>query len=149
MYASVHKIQQVFTKKESSLKDLSFSPELDCYCFIYGNPWISQVVVVVKNPPANEGYVRDVGSIPGLEKFPGERHSNPLQCSCLEGPVDRGVWWAIVHGVAKSWTRLKQFSTHTATQKGVLSSAAFPSDLGKRGYLCFHNGVSFNAPLLA
>ena len=47
--------------------------------------------------------------IPGLGIFPGEGNGNPLQYSCLENSMDRGAWWAIVHGVAKSWTRL---STH-------------------------------------
>ena len=42
--------------------------------------------------------------------FPGEGHGNPLQYSCLENPVDRGAWLATVHGVTKSWTRLKQLS---------------------------------------
>ena len=45
-------------------------------------------------------------SIPGLEKFPGEGNGNPLQYSCLENPMDRGAWWAIIYGVAKSQTRL-------------------------------------------
>ena len=61
-----------------------------------------QMALVVKNPPANEGDVSDVGSIPGLERSPGGGHGNPLQYSCLEDLMDRGVWWAIVHGVAKS-----------------------------------------------
>ena len=104
MCTSVHKIQQVFTKRQSCLKDLSFSPELDCDFFICGNPWASQVALVVKNPPANEGDVSDVGLIPGLERSPGGGHGNPLQYSCLEDLMDRGVWWAIVHGVAKSQT---------------------------------------------
>ena len=57
---------------------------------------------MVKNPPANAGDIRDVGWIPGLVRSPGGRHGNPLQCSCLENPMDRGSWWATVHGVAKS-----------------------------------------------
>ena len=51
----------------------------------------SQVVLVVKNPPANAGDVRDVGSIPGWGRSPGEGHGNPLQYSCLENPMDRGA----------------------------------------------------------
>ena len=66
----------------------------------------SQVALVVKNPPANAGDVRDVSSIPGSGRSPGGGHGNPLQYSCLENPMDRGAWWAIVHGVAKSLTRL-------------------------------------------
>ena len=46
----------------------------------------------------------DPGSIPGLGISPGEGNSNPLQYSCLENPMDRGAWWATVHGVAKSRT---------------------------------------------
>ena len=49
---------------------------------------------VVKNPPAN---ARDVGSLPGSGRFPGGGNGNPLQCTCLENPMDRGTWLAIVH----------------------------------------------------
>ena len=51
-------------------------------------------------------------SVPGLGRSPGGRHSNPLQYSCLENPMDRGVWWATVHGVTKSQTRLNRLSMH-------------------------------------
>ena len=54
----------------------------------------------VKNPPA-----RDLGSILGLEISHGGGHGNPLQCSCLENPVDREAWRATVHGISKSQTR--------------------------------------------
>ena len=63
----------------------------------------SQVVLVVKNPPANSD-IRVMVSIPGLGRFPGERNGNPIQCSCLEYPTDRGAWWATVYGVAESGT---------------------------------------------
>ena len=53
---------------------------------------------VVKNPPANAG---DMGSISGSRRFPGGEHGNPLQCSCLENPMGRGAWWAIVHEAIK------------------------------------------------
>jgi len=56
---------------------------------------------VVKNLPANAGKVRDMGSIPGLERSPEVGHSNPLQYSCLENPMDRGAWWATVHGTQR------------------------------------------------
>ena len=48
----------------------------------------------------------DPGSIPGSGRSPGEGNGNPLQHSCLENPMDRGAWWAAVHGVAKSWAGL-------------------------------------------
>ena len=66
--------------------------------------WVSQMTLVVKNPPAKAGDVTDMGSIPGLGRFPGEGHGKPLQYSCLESPMDGGAWQATVHGVAKSWT---------------------------------------------
>ena len=71
-----------------------------------------QVALVVNNLAANVGDIRDVGSIPGSGRSPRRGHGNPLQPSCLENIMDRGAWWAIVHGVAKSWTRLKQLSTN-------------------------------------
>ena len=59
---------------------------------------------------ANAGHVRDSGSVPGLGGSPGEGHGNPLQYSCLENPMDRGVCWATVHSLAKSQTQLKRFN---------------------------------------
>ena len=56
---------------------------------------------MVKNPPANAGDIRDTGSIPRSGRSLGEGHSNPLQYSCLENPMDGGTWQATVHGVAK------------------------------------------------
>ena len=69
------------------------------------------MALVVKNPIANAGDLRDVDSIPGSGRCPGEGNGNPLQYSCLENPRDRGAWWATVHGVAKGWTRLKHLSS--------------------------------------
>ena len=68
---------------------------------------------MVKNPPVNAG--RDEGWIPGSGRPPGTGHGNPLQYSCLENPTDRGAWWATVHGVTKSQTRLKQLSMQART----------------------------------
>ena len=65
---------------------------------------VSQMALVVKNLTANAGDVRDEGSIPGSGRSPGGGHGNPLQYSCLESPMDRGAWSAIVHRVAKSQT---------------------------------------------
>ena len=52
---------------------------------------------------------RDMGSVLGLGRSPGEGNGNPLQYSCLGNPMDRGAWWATVHGVTKSWTRLSRY----------------------------------------
>ena len=57
---------------------------------------------MVKNLPANAGDIKDVGSIPGSGRSAGGKHSNPLQYSCLENPVERGAWWVTVHREAKS-----------------------------------------------
>ena len=56
--------------------------------------WASQVALVMKNSPASAGNLRDVGSTLGSGRSPGGGHSNPLQYSCLENPMDRGAWWA-------------------------------------------------------
>ena len=64
----------------------------------------SQVALVVKNPPANVRDVRGLGSVSGWGRCPGEANGNPLQYSCLENPMDRGAWWATIHGVAESDT---------------------------------------------
>ena len=63
-----------------------------------------QVVLVVKSPSANAGDIRDASLIPGWGRSPEEWHGNALQYFCLENPRDRGVWWAIVHRVSRSWT---------------------------------------------
>ena len=62
------------------------------------------MVLVVKHPSANARDIRDMGLIPGLGRFPGGGHGNPLQYSYLENPTDREAWQATVHGVAKSQT---------------------------------------------
>ena len=64
----------------------------------------SQVVLVVKRPPANADRLRDAGLIPGSGRSPGGGHGNLLQYSCLENPTDTGTWWDTVHGVTRSWT---------------------------------------------
>ena len=74
------------------------------YIYIYVYLRASQVVLVVKNQPANAGDLRDAGLIPGLGKSPGRGHGNLLQYSCLEDPMDRGAWRATVHMVTKSQT---------------------------------------------
>ena len=63
---------------------------------------------MVKNLPANVGDMRDLGSILESGRTRGVGNGDLLQYSCLENPMDRGVWWATVHSVTKSQTRLKQ-----------------------------------------
>ena len=65
---------------------------------------------MLKNPLANAGDIRDAGSIHGSGRSPGGGNGNPAQYSCLANPLDRGVRWAEVHRVTKSWTRLKGLS---------------------------------------
>ena len=69
----------------------------DLYMAHYGCR-LPQVVLVVKNPPANAGHIRDLGLIPGSRRSPGGRRDSPLQYSCLENPMDRRAWWTAVHG---------------------------------------------------
>ena len=69
--------------------------------------WASLVAQRLKYLPA---YAGDLGSIPGSGRSPGEGSGNPLQYFCLENPMDRRAWWATVHGVAKSQTRLSNFT---------------------------------------
>ena len=64
----------------------------------------SQVVLMLKNPSASTGDIRDMGSIPGLGRSPRRGHGNPLQYSCLENPMDRGVWRAAAHRIPKNQT---------------------------------------------
>ena len=64
----------------------------------------SQVLLVVKNPPANAGDIRDAGSVPGSGSSPGGGNGNSLHYSCLGNSIDRGSWWATVRGVTMSWT---------------------------------------------
>ena len=67
----------------------------------FGSFWASQVSLVVKNPPANAGDVRDVRSIPGSGRLPRGGHGNPLQYSYLENLMDKGAWQDTVHEVSK------------------------------------------------
>ena len=61
----------------------------------------SHMELVVKNPPASAGDIRDIGLIPGSGKSPGGGNGSPLQYSCLENSMDRRAWWVTFHGVAK------------------------------------------------
>ena len=68
------------------------------------------MALVVKNLPTNAGDIRDVGLIPGSGRSPGGENGNLLQYLCLENPMDRGAWQVAVHRVAKSRTRLSDFT---------------------------------------
>ena len=91
----------------------------DFFLFLEGGRlllWASPLMsvsdgAVVENLPASAGHTGDTGSIPGLGTSPSEGNSNPLQYSCLGNPMDRGAWQATVHGVAKSQTRLSNWTT--------------------------------------
>ena len=73
--------------------------------------WASQLALVVKNLLASARDIRDTGSIPGSGRFPGGGHDNPLKYSCLENPMDRGVWWAIVHMIRKTAAAAKSLQS--------------------------------------
>ena len=88
---------------------------------------------VVKSPPS--GNAVDASSIPGLGRSPGGGHGNPLHCSCLENPVDRGAWQATVHGVTKSQTQLKW--QHPCTHTYNLSYSNYASIKRESLYLFF------------
>ena len=73
---------------------------------------------MVKTPSPNAGDVRDSGLVPELGRYPGEGHGHPLEYSCLENPMDRGAWRAMVHRVAKSQARLCDL-VHAYTLFGI------------------------------
>ena len=81
---------------------------------------------VLRNPAANVGHA---GLIPGSGKSPGEGNINPLHYSCLENPMDRGSWWAIVHRVTKSQTKLKWLSKRAYTELMIQMPRAHFCDL--------------------
>ena len=78
---------------------------------------IKKAVIAVKSLPANVGDIRDTGSIPAWGGSPAGGHSNPLQYSCLENPMDRQSLEGYSLQVTKSQTRLKQLSTHASKQR--------------------------------
>ena len=92
------------------------------------------MVLVERNPPANAGDWRDVGSIPASGRSPGGGQGNPLQYSCLQNPKDRGAWQATVHGITKSQILLKWLSTYTYINsvqfnRSVVSDSLWPHGL--------------------
>ena len=70
----------------------------------------------------------DLGSIPGLEKSPGEGNDNPLHYSCLQNPMDRGVWWAIIPGVAKESDRTEQLKNNIVALEYCVSFCCTESE---------------------
>ena len=85
----------------------------DCsFMFKYYLHRASQVVLVVKNPPANAGNIRDEGSSSDLGRSPLGEHDNLLHSLAWRIPMDREAWWATVHGVTKGRTQPKQLSMH-------------------------------------
>ena len=96
----------------------------------YTAVWASLVAQMVKN--ANAGDVRDVGSIPGSGRSPGGGNGSPLQYSCLENLTDRGAWWATVHGVTQSQTRLSDGPFHFSCSR--LSEPGCTGQQKKHGF---------------
>ena len=101
-----------------------------------------KVALMVKNLLASAGDTGDVGSIPGSGRSRGGGCGNPLQYSCLENPMDRGAWWAMVHRVAKSWTWLSAFArTHVRAAQNLVTPNALlqASQADSNGAsVCFH-----------
>ena len=105
----------------------------------------------VKNPPANAGDARDMCSIPVLGRSFGGGNGNPLQYSCLGNSMDRGAWWATVHGVAKSQTRLSRQTDRRVLPQGwrrggleislvrILSRVVIPCILDPESILCHYD----------
>ena len=91
-----------------------------CYLLVFATlgwlcPYLTWVLFLSDFPGGSDGKASvysagDPGSIPGLGRSPEEGNGTPLQYSCLENPMDGGAWWATVHGVTKSRTRLSDFT---------------------------------------
>ena len=109
--------------------------------------WVqaSQVVLAGKNLPANAGDVGEVGSIPGSGRSPERRHGNSLQNSCLENPIGRGAWQAIVCRVAQSQTRLKWLNMHSGTWKHLTANFILSGERLKAYHL--RSGIKQGGPL--
>ena len=96
-------------------------------CFIQLQYWVITIHLLQQlafpygsDSKASAYSLGDLGSVPGLGRSPGEGNGNPLQYFCLENSTDRGAWWATVHGVAESGTRLSDFTFtfHTVFRSG-------------------------------
>ena len=91
-----------------------------CFQWFWITDRASQVAPVVKNPPTNAGDTRDVSSVPGSGRHPGEENGTPLQYSFLENSMLRGAWQATVHRVAKSQTQLSDLALRHGSQMIVV-----------------------------
>ena len=89
--------------------------------------------MAVMNLPTSAGDIRDAGSIPGSRSSPGGGHSNPLQYSCLENPMDRGAWQTTVHKVTESDT-IEALSTHTSSSAYGVGMIISTLQIRKLGY---------------
>jgi len=89
------------------------------FYIIYTSLRASQVALVVKNPPSSAGDRESQAQSLGGEDPLEEEMANPLQCSCLENPKDRGAWQAAVYGVTKSWNTTGHTHTHTHTFRDI------------------------------
>ena len=98
---------------------------------IYSLKRASQVVLVIRNLPANAGDLRDMSLISGSGRSCRGGHGNPLQFSCLENPMDRGAWRAIVYKIAKSWRRLSTNTFHWGPRKSQLINIVIEIDFLK------------------
>ena len=92
----------------------------------------SQVVLVVKNPPAKAGDTREARSIPRSGRSPAVENGNMLQCSCLENSMNRGAWHATVHGAAKSRTRLSDWEQSSMCGVSIIEVMWEPEPCGSR-----------------
>ena len=101
---------------------------------------------VIKTLPDNPGVTGDSGSIPGSGRFPGIGNGHQLQYSCWENPMDRGAWWATVHGVAESWTRLDNCS-HMYAQRLAIITSIIPNWYGSNA-LCQTSFLSHMGQIL-
>ena len=95
--------------------------------------------MMVKNPPGSVGDTRVAGSIPGFGRSPGEGNGNPFQYPCLENPMNRGTWWATVHGAAVG----HNLATNTKT-----AATATAYKLGKQKHLLYSTGNCIQYPVI-
>ena len=93
--------------------------------------WAYQVVLKVKNLPANARDGRASSAVPGLGRSPGGGHGNPRQCSCLENPMDRAAWQATVLRVTKSQTQLNGMHAVICVDAGDTEAGSRPEGRGR------------------